>query len=92
MLAWGGVSVVAKATGMSRSTIHAGIKELAEREETSAVADDACSPSRRRTQAVGGNRPGVVHALEAWWNPATRGDPESPLRWTCKSTADWRRN
>jgi transposase len=81
-LGHGGVSRVARASGLSRTTIHRGIAEL----------DESREPGRR-TRHVGGGRKGVVdrdptllQALEALVEPLTRGDPMSPLRWTCKST------
>ncbi len=81
-LGHGGVSRVARASGLSRTTIHRGIAEL----------DQSREPGRR-TRHVGGGRQGVVdrdptllQALEALVDPLTRGDPLSPLRWTCKST------
>jgi hypothetical protein len=80
-LGHGGVSRVARASGLSRTTIHRGIAEL----------DESREPGRR-TRQVGGGRKGVVdrdptllQALEALVEPLTRGDPMSPLRWTCKS-------
>jgi hypothetical protein len=85
-LGWGGVSCVAKATGLSRTTIAAGIGELRAHES----ADTPVSPRIRRP---GGGRksldegdPGLWAALDALVDPVTRGDPETPLRWTCKST------
>jgi hypothetical protein len=81
----GGVSVVARATGASRSTVTAAVKELADR------AEDAAT--RGRVRRAGAGRPSVtatdpqlLAALEALVDPATRGDPMSPLRWTSKST------
>jgi transposase len=78
----GGVSQVARASGLSRTTIHHGIAEL-----------DAGSAPSTRIRHAGGGRPSVVdrepailEALEALVEPLTRGDPMSPLRWTCKST------
>ena len=84
-LAWGGVTTVATATGLSRTTVAAGIGELrCHREGT------APTPSIRRP---GGGRKHLIdtdltlwNALDALIDPMTRGDPESPLRWTCKST------
>jgi hypothetical protein len=80
----GGVSTVARATGASRTTVTAAVTELAGGEEDSAVG---------RVRRSGAGRPpvserdsGVVAALEHLVDPATRGDPESPLRWTSKST------
>jgi Rhodopirellula transposase DDE domain len=87
LLAWGGVSVVARATGISRSTIHAGIKELIEREKT------GVAPTARIRRPGGGGKPlvqtdpTIVEALEELVEPHTRGDPVSPLRWTLKSTS-----
>ncbi len=83
---WGGITAVAQATGMSRTTVTAGLRELALPE-----AERATQASRVRR--VGGGRhslmetdPGLLAALEALIEPTTRGDPETPLRWTCKST------
>lgn len=82
----GGVMVVAEASGLSRTTIHAGLREL-----------DAASQKRvdglGRIRAPGGGRkrladkdPALLGDLDALVEPSTRGDPQSPLRWTCKST------
>jgi Rhodopirellula transposase DDE domain len=85
-LGWGGVSLVARATGLSRPTITAGLREL-EQSTTQRAAQAA------RVRRPGGGRrlvteadPGLLAALESLVEPVTRGDPESPLRWTCKST------
>jgi hypothetical protein len=81
-LGHGGVVRVARATGVSRPTIQQGLREL-----TGAVAP------RERVRRVGGGRrslaernPALLTDLEALVDPDTRGDPMSPLRWTCKST------
>jgi hypothetical protein len=81
----GGVSAVARATGASRSTVTAAVKELAD------PAADVVT--RGRVRRAGAGRPSVtatdpqlLAALEALVDPATRGDPMSPLRWTSKST------
>ena len=83
---WGGVTAVAQATGLSRPTIAAGLRELKLPKQQRALEG-------QRVRRVGGGRrrlteadPDLVKALEALLEPATRGDPESPLRWTCKST------
>jgi DDE family transposase len=83
----GGVTAVAQATGMSRTTITTGCREL-----TLPVKQRAAAALRVRRP--GGGRRSLVEtdpqlrtALEALLEPVTRGDPESPLRWTCKSTA-----
>ena len=81
-LGYGGVSLVSQACGLSRVTVTKGIKELR----------DAPIEEGRIRRAGGGRRrlsdvdPGLTDALESLVEPLTRGDPESPLRWTCKST------
>ena len=82
-----GVSLVARATGLSRTTIHQGLKDLVELHETKAQG------RTKRIRAEGGGRkpideydPTLRRDLELLVAPLTRGDPESPLRWTCKST------
>lgn len=79
----GGVSVVARATGASRSTVTAALRELAE--PAAAVAGRVRRPGAGRP-AMTASDPGLVSALEMLVDPATRGDPMSPLRWTSKST------
>jgi len=85
-MGWGGITTVAQATGMSRTTITAGLRELALPEE------ERVWEAGRIRQPGGGRKsvteidPGLLAALEALIEPASRGDPESPLRWTCKST------
>lgn len=84
-LGWGGVTAVAQATGLSRTTISAGMREL------TLPAKRRAAEAMRVRRPGGGRRPlsetdpGLLAALEALIEPATRGDPESPLRWTCKS-------
>jgi len=81
----GGVSLVAQATGLSRSTIHAGMREL------KAGREKPLAPGRIR-RAGGGRKPLTYHqpnllkALEQLVEPLVRGDPESFLRWSAKST------
>jgi transposase len=79
----GGISAVARATGLSRTTIQAGMAEL--RDPTPDP-----DPSRIRRQGAGRPRlcddPRLLPALQALLEPATRGHPQSPLLWTCKST------
>ena len=82
-LGWGGISAVASATGISDRTIRNGIREL--------DGPSSLSPARQRRPGGGRFRredeqDGLLDALESLIDPATRGDPMSPLRWTCKST------
>jgi hypothetical protein len=84
-VAWGrgGVAAIMRVTGLARNTVVRGIREA------------AVAPSLEvsRVRAPGGGRkakavldPGLTGALERLVEPLSRGDPESPLRWTCKST------
>lgn len=84
---WGGLRAVSGAIGMSPNTIRKGLAELDAREEHPEAPVDPYlrrkgSGRKRRTEAD----PEVAQALERLVEPMTRGDPESPLRWTCKST------
>ena len=82
-LGHGGISVVQRACGLSRKAIRKGIGE---------IAAGPVLPAGRVRRAGGGRKPitvsdpGLVDALEDLIADHTRGDPESPLRWTCKST------
>ncbi len=83
----GGLSALALATGAARSTIQAGTKELA------GEVGEASPLPRGRSRRPGAGRkkatvadPGLASAIEALVEPDARGDPESPLRWTLKST------
>jgi hypothetical protein len=78
----GGGARMARISGLSRPTVYAGVREL-----------DAPPDPRGRIRCPGGGpprlverQPGLLQALDELVDPSTRGDPESPLRWTCKST------
>src|SRR5215831_13489425 len=77
---YGGIAAVAMATGMAPSTIGRGLKELAQDEPSERVR----RPGAGRKPAICKD-PTLLADLEALVEPTTRGDPESPLRWTCKS-------
>ncbi len=86
-IGWGGISQVSEATGLSRITIKAGLTELGH----PAPATDR-EVARPRVRRPGGGRktlvdhdPDLLRDLETLVDPVTRGDPMSPLRWTCKS-------
>jgi hypothetical protein len=84
---WGGLSAVSGAIGMSRNTIRKGLVELEARKKKR----KATVKSRLREKGGGRKRltesfPGLLDALKQLVEPVTRGDPMSPLRWTCKST------
>lgn len=82
-LGHGGVSLVHRASGLSRKAIHKGIQEI----------HAGSTPGEGRVRRSGAGRkpitvssPDLVEALEALIDEQTRGDPQSPLRWTCMST------
>jgi Rhodopirellula transposase DDE domain len=87
-LGYGGISMVSRATGVSRRAIDAGIKELKQARRVG----KSRGPAEGRVRKKGGGRKknvvkdGTLEGdLERLVDPVTRGDPESPLRWTCKS-------
>jgi Rhodopirellula transposase DDE domain len=87
VLGWGGVSAIATATGLARNTIAIGQRELEHRQAHpgEAIAVRIRGPGGGRKPATQTD-PGLLQALDALVDPVTRGHPESPLRWTCKST------
>jgi len=82
-LGYGGVSTVARATRISRRAIHAGVREL--------KAGGKASPAGRirgpgaGRKALTTQQPGLKASLDALVEPTARGDPQSSLRWTCRS-------
>jgi len=81
----GGKSLISKLTGMSRPTLNEGLREL------SCHISERCQMNRIRKEGggrknVNTNHPALLSALESLVEPLSRGDPESPLRWTIKST------
>ena len=81
-LGYGGVSVVARACGLSRKAIRKGIVELQRGEP---LVGRVRRPGAGR-KPITESDPRLVQILESLIDEQTRGDPESPLRWTCKST------
>jgi hypothetical protein len=80
----GGGARMARISGLSRPTVYAGVRELEERPDPGGrVRRRGGGPKRRTT-----SDPGLLAALDALVDPDTRGDPDSPLRWTCKSTRE----
>ena len=84
VLGYGGVTIVSRASGLSRKAIAKGIREIRE---------GVCPPAGHTRKAGGGRKkisisdPGILIALEGLIQGGTRGDPESPLCWICKSTS-----
>lgn len=79
----GGIALVGSATGLSRTTVRRGLRELKTGSPDDLVKVRRSGGGRPRVQDA---QPGIEAALEALVDPVTRGDPESPLRWTTKST------
>jgi hypothetical protein len=82
-IGYGGDAVVSAATGLARETIRNGRREVAK----GVMAPDRIRRAGAGRPALETAQPGVTAALEALVEPLTRGDPMSPLRWTCKSRA-----
>ncbi len=82
VLGYGGIALVAKASGLSRTTVHKALEEL----EAEPLAGGRVRQPGAGRKRVKDKDPGLLLALEHLIDPATRGDPMSPLRWTCKST------
>lgn len=83
----GGITQVSEATLLSRTTIYVGMSEL------ESGKPDIATRLPGRIRRTGGGRkklrekdPSLLQHLDELLEPATRGDPETPLRWTCKST------
>jgi len=87
-IGYGGIAAVVQATGLSKSRVRAGLRDLAEN-----AVNPPTDPARaQRVRRPGAGRPPLeekdlklIPDLESLVDPVTRGDPESPLRWTCKS-------
>ena len=86
-IGYGGVSAVARATGVSRRAITEGMKELKQRKASRPARSPQLRVRRKgagRKRAIEKDRT-LLEDLDRLVDPVTRGDPESPLRWTCKS-------
>jgi transposase len=83
VLGYGGVSTVARATKVSRRAIHVGLRELKAGGQP-LDAERVRRPGAGR-KPLAATQPRVTAALDALVEPTSRGDPQSPLRWTCRS-------
>lgn len=81
-MGYGGISIVSRATKISRRAIHVGMTEIGQK---GGAAERVRSPGGGRKKAVV-NNPKLLKELESLVEPVCRGDPMSTLRWTCKST------
>ena len=82
-LGYGGDALVSSATGLARATIRKGRQEI---EAGVELTGRIRQPGAGRP-SIEEEQPGITTALEELVDPLTRGDPMSPLRWTCKSKA-----
>ena len=79
----GGIAIVVRATSLAHKTIVRGIRELKDKQILSEERVRCSGAGRKRKVEI---VPGLTKSLENLIEPVTRGDPESPLRWTSKST------
>ncbi|RKT47601.1 DDE family transposase [Thiocapsa rosea] len=85
-LGHGGIRAVAQATGLGERTIQRGCEEMRGEEASDPSPAGRIRRSGGGRHAVTAQDPKLLEALEALVEPSARGDPMSPLRWTCKST------
>jgi hypothetical protein len=81
-IGWGGIALVARLSGASRTTVQTGVNEI---RAGIVVPDGRVRAPGAGRPAVEKAQPGIEDALEELVAPETRGDPESPLKWTTKS-------
>ena len=85
-LGWGGITRVAEATGLSRTTITSGLNELKQIKRKRKVDNNHVRQPGGGRKRLSTQEPGIITELERMLSSATRGDPESPLLWTSRST------
>ena len=85
-LGYGGVSTVAEVSGIARGTIHRGLEELKDPKSMSATDHVRLGGGGRKT--ITSQDPRILRRLKVMVESNTRGDPMSPLLWTCKSTRE----
>jgi hypothetical protein len=81
---YGGVSAVSKVSGLARGTIHRGLKELEDPDFKSALIEVRAGGAGRKK--ITARNPQVLKRLKGLVEANTRGDPMTPLLWTCRST------
>ncbi len=85
-LSRGGISALSKITGISRPTIYAGIKELNHKKPSASMLNGRVRKDGGGRKKVEEKDQTLLNDLEALVDSTTRGDPVSPLKWSCKST------
>src|SRR5262245_45939403 len=86
-LGYGGVSAVAEVSGLARGTIHRGLEEL-KNPKIEESASDHVRVSGGGRKTLSSRDPSLLKRLKWLVESDTRGDPMSPLLWTCKSTGE----
>jgi len=81
----GGIKLVRLASGMAKITIHKGLKELEKESDLPKNRSRVKGAGRKKIEVV---QPGIIEALDELVDPETRGDPETCLRWTVKSSRE----
>jgi hypothetical protein len=81
-----GISIVSRASGISRPTVVIGIKELETEDNSNTLKTKRIRKSGGGRKKLTDTNPELIKKIEMLVDPSTRGDPMSPLRWTCKST------
>jgi hypothetical protein len=82
-IGYGGIALVARATGLAESTIQRGLRDLRTRATLTPTRSRQAGGGRKRATAVD---PTLLRDLDALVEPTAPGDPDSPLRWCCQST------
>ncbi len=82
-LGYGRIQQISEITGISRPTLYRGLKDLEEADDKAVDISRVRGPGGGRKN-MSDEQPELLVALEELIEPSTRGDPESPLRWTCK--------
>lgn len=85
-MGYGGASAVARAAGVSRTTVHAGMTLLRQEMETGLIERSGVRKPGGGRKATKDKEPELLEDLDKLLDPVTRGDPMVPLRWTAKST------
>ncbi|MBD3887489.1 hypothetical protein IFO70_38715 [Phormidium tenue FACHB-886] len=83
-LGYGGILALHRATGLSQNTIHAELKELRGESTDLPTPERICQAGGGRKR-VEEREPLILEALDSLVDPTSRGEPQCPLRWTCKS-------
>ena len=82
---FGGITIVSKASGVTRATIHNGLNEINKPTADLGINNDRIRKAGAGRKSIAKQYPAIMEDLDNLVSPVTRGDPMSPLRWCCKS-------